>query len=86
MAESRDNSGTLGKNAKKYPPEGQPKPDKWNEKWPDYKGKCIVAGKEYWLSAWAKESKTGGKFLSLSFQDKDMEDVTTITNEDDLPF
>ena len=37
---------------------------------PDYKGSCEIAGTEYWISAWLKESKAGATFMSLSFKDK----------------
>lgn len=40
------------------------------ENHPDYRGKCEVAGTEYWLSAWVKTSKAGSKYFSLSFREK----------------
>lgn len=55
--EQKDNSGALFKNDK----EGG------NPNWPDYKGKVMVAGVEYWISSWLKKSKTGTAFMSLSF-------------------
>lgn len=36
---------------------------------PDYKGDALIDGKEVWLSAWLNDGKNG-KYLSLSFQDK----------------
>lgn len=54
------NRGVLFKNQKKT-----------TDKHPDYNGSINVDGKEMWLSAWIKESKNGGKFMSLSVQDKE---------------
>lgn len=36
---------------------------------PDYTGKLDVNGKEFRLAGWLKESKNGGKFLSLSISE-----------------
>lgn len=38
---------------------------------PPYTGNCEIDGTEYWVSAWVKESKKGGKFFSLAFRAKD---------------
>jgi uncharacterized protein (DUF736 family) len=54
------NRGALFKNDRKE-----------TEKHPDYKGSINVAGHDYWLSAWLKESKDGKKYMSLSVQQKD---------------
>jgi uncharacterized protein (DUF736 family) len=54
------NRGALFKNDRKE-----------SEKHPDYKGSINVAGHDYWLSAWLKESKDGKKYMSLSVQIKD---------------
>lgn len=45
--------------------------EKEAETHPDYKGSINVAGTEFWLSAWIKESKAGQKFMSLSVKAKD---------------
>lgn len=37
-----------------------------NDRSPEYTGKLNIDGKEYRLSAWIKESKTGKKYFSLS--------------------
>lgn len=37
-----------------------------NERAPEYTGTINVAGKDFRLSAWVKESKAGKKFLSLA--------------------
>lgn len=52
-----DNRGVLFKNDKQG-----------NEKRPDYTGKINVEGKDYQLSAWIKEGRSG-KFMSLSVQE-----------------
>ena len=59
MDEKRDNSGVLFKNDKK---------EKDNH--PDYKGNITVGGKDYWLSAWIKDGKSG-KFMSLAMNPKE---------------
>lgn len=53
----RDNSGTLGRNKNKE-----------KESHPDHRGKAMIDGVEYWISAWVKENNTTGeKFFSLAF-------------------
>jgi len=56
--EKRDNSGALFRNNRK---EG---------KQPDYNGEAVINGKEMRVSAWLKEAKSGTKYLSLAFSDK----------------
>ena len=55
----RDNSGVLFSNDKKD-----------NERAPHYKGNITVEGKDYWLSAWVKEGKSG-KFMGLAVSPKE---------------
>jgi len=57
--EKKDNSGVLFKNDKKE-----------TEKHPHYKGNITVDGKDYWLSAWVKEGKSG-KFMGLAVSPKE---------------
>ena len=57
--EQKDNSGSLFKNDKKE-----------KENHPDYRGSINVAGTDYWLDAWIKESKAGKKYMSLSVKPK----------------
>lgn len=45
--------------------------DKETDSHPDYQGSVNVGGREYWLSAWLKESKKGEKYMSLSVKPKD---------------
>ena len=77
--EKRDNSGVLFKNDKIE-----------NERSPTYKGNITVDGKDYWLSAWIKEGKSG-KFMGLAvspkeeYQPKQAPKKASI-DESDLPF
>jgi len=77
----RDNSGVLFSNDKKD-----------NERAPHYKGNITVEGKDYWLSAWVKEGKSG-KFMGLAVSPKEEfkakpSERSKATNFDDsdLPF
>lgn len=42
---------------------------KEHENHPDYRGDCLIGGKQYWVSGWIKENSRG-KWLSLAFTDK----------------
>lgn len=55
-----NNSGALFKNDK----EG-------NDKRPDYKGKSEVAGVQYYVSAWIRQSKAGKTYMSLKYEPVD---------------
>lgn len=59
MEKKYDNSGSLFTNTRKE-----------TESHPQYTGSITVDGKDYWLSAWVKEGKSG-KFMSLSVKPKD---------------
>ena len=70
-------SGVLFKNDKKGD----------NPNAPDYRGKINVAGTDYWLSAWIKQSKIGTKYMSLSVQEKDYVQKDVPVDDSDLaPF
>ena len=58
--ETKPNSGALFKNDRKSGDTDR-----------DYAGTLNVEGKEFWLSGWVKEAKSGQKFLSLSLKAKD---------------
>lgn len=57
--QQRDNTGSLWINDRKT-----------EEKHPDRTGTIIVAGVEYFLDGWLKETPAGKKFLSLSVKRK----------------
>ena len=59
MENRKDNSGVLFKNDKTD-----------NDRAPQYKGNITVDGKDYWLSAWVKEGKSG-KFMGLAVAPKE---------------
>ena len=65
MSYDNTNSGMLARNDRKE-----------TEKHPDFKGSINVGGVDYWLSAWVREGKPGGKmegkkYFSLSVTQKD---------------
>ena len=77
----RDNSGVLFKSDKIE-----------NERSPQYKGNITVDGKDYWISAWVKEGKSG-KFMGLAVSPKEeykpkTSERSKATNfdSDDMPF
>src|SRR5687768_15545217 len=55
--QQKDNSGSVFKNDRR---------DK--ETQPHARGKAMVAGVWYWVSAWTKEARDGSKFQSLAFE------------------
>ena len=79
--EHKENSGSLFKNDRRE-----------TENHPNYKGDGLINGKEVWISAWVKETTTGSKFMSISFQNKN--DVNAVSSskpvvefeDEDLPF
>ena len=65
MSYDNTNSGMLSRNDRKE-----------KDTHPDFKGAINVDGVDYWLSAWVKEGKPGGKmegrkFFSLSVSPKE---------------
>lgn len=82
MSQQRDNSGTLGKNQRRE-----------KDTHPEYNGKCVIDGREYWISAWVKEGQSG-KFFSLAFKPKEQQQTqqrqapppTDDPFSDDIPF
>ena len=80
--QNRDNSGVLFRNDKRE-----------NEKAPSYKGNITVDGKDYWLSAWVKEGKSG-KFMGLAVSPKEeykpkpseRSKATGFDSDDSMPF
>jgi uncharacterized protein (DUF736 family) len=78
--EIKNNSGSLFKN------------NKTKDTQPDYRGKVKVNNVEMEISLWFKESQTGTKYFSASFQEPFVKPTTTEPNvkinniENDLPF
>lgn len=66
MQYDNTNKGVLFRNTEKG--EGDKKPD--------YTGKLNVAGKDFRLAGWLKESKTGTKFLSLSLSEPKVKETS----------
>ena len=78
--EVRNNSGVLFKSDKRD-----------NERAPHYKGNITVDGKDYWLSAWIKDGKSG-KFMGLAVSPKEAQPTPVKASnsvadmDSDLPF
>ena len=55
---------------------------------PGYSGTAQIAGVEYWVSAWIKESETVGKYFSLAFKPKEPVSAPAPkpTDDDSIPF
>jgi hypothetical protein len=83
MAEfvQKELSGSMFKNQKKL-----------TEQHPNMTGSAMIAGVEYWVSAWTKTDKNGNKWQSLSFTRKDQPktreqaEKAVADIDDDLPF
>jgi uncharacterized protein (DUF736 family) len=65
--ETKLNSGAIFKNTKT------------KDTQPDYRGKVNVNGKDMEVSLWVKESKTGTKYFSASFQEPYVKPVSQET-------
>lgn len=45
-----------------------PNDKKTEDAQPDFRGSCLINGVEFWVSAWHRESKEGGrKYIGLQF-------------------
>lgn len=77
--EQREGSGSLFKNDKKTA-----------ENHPNATGSALIGGVEYWVSAWTKTDKNGGKWQSLAFKRKDADKPAKTGSvaelDNDLPF
>ena len=70
------------------------KADKKSDRHPDYNGSCEINGVEMWMSAWIKTSNKGQKFMSLSFNPKEVQAApkpvqaanAEFDEGDDIPF
>ena len=58
--ETRDNSGSLFRNAEKR-----------SENGPDYSGTCRIDGQDYFFDGWLKKSEKGTNWMSFSFKRKE---------------
>ena len=77
--ETKNNSGAIFKN------------NKTKDTQPDYRGKVKVNDKEMEISLWFKESQSGTKYFSASFQEPFVKPTTTepkvnIIDDSGLPF
>ena len=59
---NKNNSGALFKEEEKK-----------SDKHPDYKGNCLVNGKQMYIAAWINTSQGGKKYMSLSFSEPKVE-------------
>ena len=76
--ETKNNSGAIFKNDKKT-----------SETHPDYKGKVNVNGKDMEVALWLRESKSGLKYFSTTFQEPYVKPEAVIVTDEqdyDLPF
>jgi hypothetical protein len=64
--EMKDMSGALFKNEDKDPE------NEAHDNWADYRGRIMVGGVEYWLSAWIKVGQNSGKtYMSIAVNEMD---------------
>lgn len=73
------NSGILARNENRK-----------SDKHPEFTGTLNVDGREYWLSAWVNEGRSGGKmegkrYFSIKVNPKEVA-RTSLDVDDDLPF
>lgn len=74
--ETKNNTGSIFKNNYKQMPNH-----------PDYKGKCVVNGKEMEVALWVKTSSAGNSYFSASFSEPYVAPQTQpVVSNDDLPF
>ena len=83
MGYDNNNTGALFKNERKV-----------TGKHPDYNGSCEINGVEMWMNAWIKTSNKGQKFMSFSFNPKEVQAApkpvqaadSGFDEADDIPF
>jgi uncharacterized protein (DUF736 family) len=74
--ETKNNAGAIFKNTYKK-----------TESHPDYKGKCMVNGKEMEIALWVKTSSNGNSYFSASFSEPYVAPQSApLVSNDDLPF
>jgi hypothetical protein len=59
--------------------------EKKTDKHPDYTGSINVGGKDYYLSAWLKDSKAGQKYFSMAVTEKREAAPTGTTSQGTFP-
>ena len=64
---------------------------KLTEQHPNMTGSAMIAGVEYWVSAWTKVDKNGNKWQSLSFNKKEPKtraqaELAVSEIDNDIPF
>lgn len=81
--QAKNLSGALFKNKRKT-----------TDRHPDYTGSAYINGVEFQLSAWLNTSKSGEKYMSLTFQERPMDQGASNPTgpasfdnfDDDIPF
>lgn len=80
--QQNDMSGAIFRNDRKQQPNH-----------PDHTGTCTIDGKEYYISAWVKQSGAGNKYFSLAFAPKEVQESKPTPPaavhedfDDDIPF
>ena len=67
----KDNTGAIFKNDKRE-----------TDNHPHAKGTATIDGVEYYISAWTRDDKHGGKYQSLAFKRKDAKPAVARTADD----
>jgi len=47
-----------------------------NPKRPDYRGRCMIGGKQFRMSGWLKTSHNGDRYMSIAFAEHTPNEVT----------
>ena len=71
--EHKENKGSLFKNNTKQ-----------TDSHPDYKGSCNINGVSMWVSAWETTSKSGMKYINLSFSPVSESESSTYSNKNQI--
>jgi uncharacterized protein (DUF736 family) len=71
--ETKNNSGSLFKQKKDKPTQ------------PDYTGTASIDGKQFRMSGWVNTSKSGMNYLRILFSEQQMQDLNTLSVQDQVP-